>query len=640
MLSHRHTVTLIIALTASFLVAAPAPAQDTERLDEFVVTATRLPTPIEEVASAISVVTRADIERRQYQTLDEALNAVPGLAVVRLGPRGTVTSVFTRGTESNHTLVLLDGIEITDPSTPDGAFNFSNLLLDDVDRIEIVRGPHSTLYGSDALGGVVNIITRRGDGPFRVRAGFESGTQRTFIERAGVSGSRGRLSYRLSAQHILTDGESVTPSRLRPAGAADEDDGFENASVSGRVGFATDLVEIDLIGRTIDTEVEVDTSAEDPDAEGNTWQRFGRAQASFSLFDGVIENRLGLGYTDYNRKDTNLADSLSADFSFATNEGDKTKLDWQGDVYAFTDHVLSLGLETEEEKAESASSFSNGFVSVTDESARTNAGFAQVQSRFGESLSSAVAVRADDHERFATEVTWRASATYRVASRGTRLKAAYGTGFKAPSLQQLFGADSFGGFGIFVGNPNLEPETSTGFDLGFEQSLLDGRLRAGLSYFEIAIDDLIAFNATFTSLVNQDRADIHGFEGFASLALDPRLSLRADYTYTRSEDGTGLDLLRRPKHKLSLDADWRPREGLQLSAGAVFTGRRTDIDAVSFARIKTPSYALAQLGASYRLGESWTLFGRVENALDKGYETADGFRGLGRSVLAGFRWRM
>lgn len=640
MLSHRNTIGLFLALTASLLVAAPAPAQDTERLDEIVVTATRIATPIDEVASAVSVITRDDIERRQYQTLDEALNEVPGLAVVRLGPAGTVASVFTRGTESNHTLVLLDGVEITDPSTPDGAFNFSNLLLDDVDRIEIVRGPQSTLYGSDALGGVVNIITRRGEGPFRVRAGFESGTQRTFIERAGVSGSRGRLSYRLSAQHYLSDGESVTPSRLRPAGAAEEDDGFENASVSARVGFATDSVEIDLVGRYIDTEVEVDTSAEDPDSEGNTWQRFGRAQASFSLFDGAIENRLGIGYTDYNRKDTNLADSLSASFSFATNEGDKTKLDWQGDTVVFTDHVLSLGLETEEEKAESSASFSSGFASVTDESARTNAGFAQVLSRFGESLSTSLALRADDHERFTTEVTWRVSATYRVAPWGTRLKAAYGTGFKAPSLQQLFGANSFGGFGIFVGNPSLGPETSTGFDVGFEQSLLDGRLRAGLSYFEIAIDDLIAFNATFTSLLNQDRADIHGLEGFASLALGGGLSVRADYTFTRSEDGTGLDLLRRPKHKLSVDADWRPRDRLQLSAGAIFTGRRTDIDAVSFARIKTPSYALARLGASYGLNQSWTLIGRVDNALDKDYETADGFRGLGRSILAGLRRRM
>ena len=636
----RTITTLAAALAVQAIVAAPALAQDATRLEEIVVTATRLPTPIEEVASAMTVITRADIARHQYQTLDEAIAAAPGLAAVRLGPAGTQTSVFTRGTESNHTLVLLDGIEITDPSTADGAFDFSGILVDDVERIEIVRGPHSTLYGSDALGGVVNIITRRGAGPLSARASFESGTQRTFVERAGVSGSRGRLSYRFSAQHYLTNGETVTASRLRPAGAADEDDGFENANVSARVGFTTDLADIDLIGRFIDTEVELDTAPEDPNAEANTWQRFWRAQASFSLFEGTLENRLGLGYTDYNRKNTDFADSLSPAFSIATNEGDKIKLDWQGDIHAFANHVISLGLETEEDKAESASSFSNGFVSVTDESARTDAGFAQVQSRFGESLSTALAVRADNHDRFSTEVTWRASAAYRVGARGTRLTAAYGTGFKAPSLQQLFGADSFGGFGIFVGNPNLKPETSDGLDVGMDQTLLDGRLRAGLSYFEITIDDLIAFNGTFTSLINQDSADIYGLEGFAALALDPRLSLRADYTYTRSEDGTGLDLLRRPKHKLSLDADWRPREDLELSAGVVFTGRRTDIDSLSFARIITPSYAVARLAASTGLNENWTLFGRIDNLLDKDYQTADGFQGLGRAVLAGVRARM
>ena len=635
----RSTCLALVVLTQA-VVAAIATAQDATRLEEIVVTATRLPTPIEEVASAMSVITRADIERHQYQTLDEALAAAPGLVAVRLGPAGTQTSVFTRGTESNHTLVLLDGIEIGDPSTADGAFDFSNILLDDVDRIEIVRGPQSTLYGSDALGGVVNIITRRGAGPLRARAGFESGTRRTFIERAGVSGSEGPMSFRVSAQHYLTDGESVTASRLRPAGSADESDGYENATVSARLGFATDLIDIDLVGRYLDTEVELDNSAEDPDNEANTWQRFGRGQASFSLFDGALENRLGLSYTYYNRKNLDFADALSADFSVAANEGDKLKFDWQGDIPAFADHVVSLGLESEKEKAESASSFSNGFVSVTDESARTNAGFAQVQSRFGESLSTAVAVRADDHERFATETTWRASASYRLGTVGTRLKAAYGTGFKAPTLQQLFGADSFGGFGIFVGNPALAPETSAGFDVGLEQDLLDGRLQMGLTYYEIAIDDLVAFTPTFTSLVNQDRADIYGLEGFAAFAPDAWLSLRADYTYTRAEDGIGGDLLRRPKHKLSFDGDWRPREGLELSAGFVFTGGRTDIDAVSFARTKTPSYAVVRLGASLGLGESWTLFGRIDNALDKDYETADGFRGLGRSVLAGFRRSM
>ena len=640
MLPCRYPITLVTALAAPFLIAPPAVSQDARRLEEVVVTATRLPTPIEEVASAISVITQADIERHQYQTLDEALSATPGLAVVRLGPVGTLTSVFTRGTESNHTLVLLDGIEIGDPSTADGAFDFSKILLEDVERIEIVRGPQSTLYGSDALGGVVNIITRRGAGPIRTRASIESGTQRTFVEHAGVSGSRGRFSFRLGAQHYLTEGESVTPPRLRPAGAIDENDGYENASVSARLGLATDLFDFDLIGRYIDTEVELDTSAEDPDTEGNSWQRFGRAQASFGLFGGMIENRLGFGYTDYDRKNTDFADSLSADFSYETNEGDKIKADWQSDIQAFSDHVISLGLETEKEEAESASSFSSGFVSVTDESARTDAGFAQVQSRLGEALSTAIGVRADDHERFSTEVTWRASAVYRVAPWGTRFKAAYGTGFKAPSLQQLFGANSFGGFGIFIGNPNLKPETSEGFDVGLEQTLLDGRVRTGLSYFEINIDDLIDFNATFTSLLNEDKADIYGLEGFVALEPDPRTSLRADYTYTRSEDGAGLDLLRRPKHKLSLDAAWRPSEALSFSAGVVFTGRRTDIDAVSFTRIITPSYALTRLAGSLQLGESWTLFGRIDNALDKDYQTADGFRGLGRSLLVGLRRRM
>lgn len=632
------------ALIAAWAAAVPFSAQGQTTPDatlpEMVVTATRLPTPLEQVASSVTVITADDIARNNYRTLPEALRTVPGVDVVSLGPSGAATGVFVRGTESNHTLVLLDGIEINDPSTADGQFDFANIMLEDVERIEFLRGSQSTLYGSDAIGGVVNIITKRGRGPARFSARLEGGTDSTLNQAASVSGAYEKVDYRLSVERLDTEGQSVTPKRNRPDGVNSEKDGFENLSLAASGGVQiTETVRANVVARYIDSEVELDPSPEDPNADQESDQFFGRAEVEATLFDGFFDNRLGVGYTDYDRRFNNPADGLSADFANSTFEGRKLKFDWQGDLYLTETQTLTLGAETEKEDSDSRSSFSSGFRSRTNNDVRTSAGFAQLQSSFFDRLFSTLGLRIDAHDRFGKEVTGRVAVTYLHRETDTKLKASYGNGFKAPSLEQLFGASFFDPFGqVFSGNPDLNPERSHAVEAGIEQTLWQDRLTLGGTFFYIEIDDLISFNDTFTTLVNVDEAKIRGIEAFVAVRPLPALGLRVDYTFTETEDEeTGDNLLRRPRHKASVSADLQATENIDLAVNVIYTGGRLDIDSNTFATVSTTDYALVNVSGSYRLGETWRFFARIENLFDENYEPADGFKGPGISALAGVR---
>ena len=622
-------------LAASFV---PAFAQTGP---DVVVSATRLATPAEEVASTVTTVTGEEIQRRQLRTMADVLRTVPGLYVAQSGGMGKSARVFMRGTESRHTLVLIDGIEIQDPSSPDGAFEFQHMTTDDVERVEILRGPQSTLYGSDAIGGVINIITRRGKGPASVSAAAEAGSFGTFNQRAGVAGSSGRYDYAFNLSHLRSDGISITPKRLRPAGAANETDGYDNTTLSAKLGAAlAENLDVTLVTRYAATRSDLDVSAEDPNSRERTRQFFGRGEARLSLFEGRFDQRFGVGFTRYDRTDTDRADSLSAAFSDASNTSDKLKLDWQGDIYLTENHVLTAGLETEQESAKSASDFSSGFSSRTDSSARNNAGLVQIKSAFGDRLFATLGARIDDHENFGSTVTWRVAPAYLHRETDTKLKATYGTGFRAPTLFQLYGRSFFGGFGIFAGNPNLQPEESRGWDAGIEQGLFGRRLTVGSTYFRTDIDNLIDYNASFSSLVNRSAAHIHGVESFARFAATGDVTLRLDHTFAIAENGeTGGLLRRRPKHKVAATADWRITEQAAIAVTALFVGERVDADAVTFADKRMPGYVTANLGGAYEVAPGWTVFGRIENLLDRDYEDPDGFQRPGIAGFAGVRVR-
>jgi vitamin B12 transporter len=530
--------------------------------------------------------------------------------------------------------VLIDGIDANDPSQ-DGVFDFGQVLTSDIVQVEVLRGPQSSLYGSDALGGVVNIVTKKGEGPPQFRAALEGGSFETFNQTASVSGSISRFNYAFNVAHYLADDTPVTPLDLLPPSRKRINDSYENTTVSTKLGIdLTDTFGIDFAGRYTDSTLfftgedfsffpSVPAAAQ---SEQNARQLFTRGEARLALFNGAFKNRFGVGYTNY-RTTIQAPDTGFGLPPENINHGDRIKFDWQGNIELGKGHALILGVEDQTDRLlDSPISAANDNV----------AGFAEVQSEIAPNLFAAVSGRYDDNDRFGGKATWRIAPAYLVPNIGTKLKASYGTGFKAPSLTQLF--VSFPAFNFFA-NPNLEPEESEGFDVGFEQPLAGERVRFGATYFHNNITNLINANASFTSLENVGEATTEGVETFFSVAVTERFKVRGDYTYTDAiDDTTGLELLRRPKHKASLTAIWLPTDRLSLSATMLYVGSQVDGNrSFSIQRLDTDPYFVVNLAADYDLGKGVTLFARIDNLFDRRYENPTGFQRPGFGVFAGMR---
>src|SRR6266404_2669704 len=599
-----------------------------------VVSATRIETPVNEIGSSVTLISAEEIERNQRRTLPDVLQTVPGLNIVQTGGPGGKTSVFMRGSNSNHTKVLIDGIDANDPSQ-DGGFDFGQVLTSDIERVEVLRGPQSSLYGSDAIGGVVNIVTKKGEGPPQFTGRLEGGSFGTFNQSASVRGSVSRFNYSFNIAHFLTDDTPVTPLDLLPPGRKRINDSYENTTVSTKLGAdLTDTFGIDLVGRYTDSTLFF--TGEDfsvfpsvpaaSQSEQNARQLFARAEAHLALFDGAFKNRIGVGYTNYH---TTIQ---APDTGFGLppeniNHGDRIKFDWQGNIAVAKGQTLVLGVEDQTDRLlQSPISADNGNV----------AGFAELQSEILHDLFAAASVRYDDNDRFGGKTTWRIAPSYLVPAIGTRLKASYGTGFKAPSLTQLF--VSFPAFNFFA-NPNLRPEESEGYDFGFEQPLAGDRIRFGATYFHNDIRNLINANATFTSLENVGQATTEGVETFVFVAVTDHIKLRGDYTYTNAVDETtGLELLRRPKHKASLTASWLPTDRLSFSATLLYVGSQVDGNrSFSIQRLNTDAYFLVNVATEYDIGKGVTLFARADNLFDRHYQDPTGFQRPGFGFFAGAR---
>jgi vitamin B12 transporter len=597
-------------------------------LGSMVVTSTRVPTRIKNLGSSLTVITADDIRAHQWRTLPQALKSVPGLDVVQSGGPGGLTSVFIRGANSNQTKVLIDGVVANDPSA-NGGFEFGQILLADIKRVEVLRGPESSLYGSDAIGGVINIITKKGNGPTKVDARVEGGSFDTFNQSAGVRGSDERVHYRFNVAHYHSGNTPVTPLNLLPPGHERQDDAYDNTTLSTRLGVDTsDTTELDFGVRynrsKLDFTSNLAAGAQSVQADHDLYA-FGGFH--FTLLDGSFKNRIRAAFARHRRRIQSPATAFGPTPP-VYNRGSRAQYSWQGKLALTPGQKLVLGLDAHSD-----------WLDDSPISARNSdkAAYAEIQSHLTRRLIIAASARYDHNDLFGGKSTGRLAGSYTVATSGTHLKASYGTGFKAPSLTDLF--VSYPAFNFFA-NPDLQPEESTGYDIGFEQPLSNDDIRFGVTWFHNDIKNLIVTNAKGTSLANIGRAKTHGVESFLEIAPSDAFQLKLAYTYTVAENAlTGRQLRRRPKNKATLDATWRPTSRLSVATTFLYVGSWIDANRdASILRLKAHPYFLVGIAAHYRLGSAFTLFARVNNLFDRQYQQPVGFLHPGRGVYAGVRF--
>ncbi|HLQ08662.1 MAG TPA: TonB-dependent receptor [Steroidobacteraceae bacterium] len=606
-------------------------ASDADALQTIVISATRIPTPELELASSVTVVTGDDIAARQERTFAAVLRDIPGLNVVQQGGPGAETSVFMRGTNSNHTKVLVDGIDVSDPSNANAAFDFGQLLTQDIERVEVLRGPQSGLYGSDAIGGVINVITRAGSGPMKLSASVEGGTFDSLNQTAGVSGSQEAFHYSANVAHLHSGSTPVTPLDLLAPGEQRHNDYYDNFTVSSRLGFdLTPDFDLGLVTRYTNTHLhytgeDYSTFPALPAAQqsaSDTDEYYGRASAHLVSLEGGLNQTLGVAFT------RNRTATLQPQTAESLNTGERVKLDWQGAVRVSSAQSVLLGLEDARDEISAPLSAS----------VRTASAYVELQSRLGQHWFSALNARYDDNDRFGGKVTYRIAPTWVSSESGTKLKASVGSGFKAPTLGELF--QSFPPF--FFANPDLKPESSVGYDLGIEQGLGGGVVRVGATWFYNRIRDLITADLTGTTYANVGRASTDGVESFVAYQPVRQLSLRLDYTYTQATDDVlHEELLRRPKHKGNLNATWRASDALLLNASVLTVSSWVDGNRdFSIPRLDAPGYTTVNLAASFDVSRQWAVFGRIDNLLDRHYENPVGFLQPGIGVFAGIRTQL
>jgi vitamin B12 transporter len=618
------------AFVALILAAAGATAEPEEGPETIVVTATRIPTPLSEVASSMSVVSADDIAARQIQNLPDLLQQVPGLNVIQTGGPGSQTSVFMRGTNSNHTKVFVDGIDVSDPSNPTGAFDFSQFLTQDIDRVEVLRGPQSGLYGADAIGGVINIITKSGEGPAQFHATAEGGSFDTFNQAVGASGSWDQFHYAANVEHVHAGETPITPLYLLAPGERRIDDYDDDLTASTKLGYdIIDGLDVGLVARYTTTHLRFtgdnfdlypliypDTSQSEDDAR----QMYTRATVHAVTPGGAFEQTLGVAYSNLKSSDS------SPDNPRSDNAGDRVKADWQGDIRIAAGEQLIIGAEHQRDEISLPISASTAI----------DSGYAELQSSLGSSFFNTASIRFDDNDRFGSKTTFRLAPAYLVEQSGTKFKATLGTGFKPPTLDELF--QNFPAFDFFS-NPNLRPESSLGWDAGFEQAAAADALRFGATYFHNTIKNLIDDNADSTSYINVGRAVTDGVESFVSYRALKDMSVRLDYTYTEATDEIlHEELLRRPKHKADLNVAWQATPRLKLDGTLLGTSSWIDGNRdFTISRLKAPGFVTVNMAGSFDLTEHFALYARIDNLFNHHFEEPIGYLQPTLGAYAGVR---
>jgi len=605
-------------------------------IGEMVVTATRTKISMDKIGgNSVTVITSEEIQAKQLNSVGDLLRGIPGIDLVSNGGPGTATTVFTRGADSKNTLILIDGIMLNDVSGANRGADLGNINVDNIQQIEVIRGAMSVMYGSNATAGVINIITKKGKTAPSASMKFEAGSYGTWKTGANASGATEKINFALSASKIQIDGYSIANddnSDIPRGESTNEDDGYENTTLSGNVGVnITDTFTISALARHIDSDGDTDAYnwggfAEDGDANTESTQTFGKIDVKNKFFNNLLDSSLSWQMSQQERDYFEDGDKTS------TYDGDTDTFTWQGDLH-FNFHVLSIGASYLDEtmKSESFGAWASKF---KEKSVDTKSYWIQDQLIGMENLVIIAGVRLDDHETFGDKTTWRLAPSYTIAKTGTTLKTSYGTGFRAPSLYELYDPS--------YGNDDLDPEESNGWDAGIEQQILNGAATVGLTYFSMDYDNRIDYDVNTSTYTQADgKTKTKGVEVFAGWDPLNTLGFMLNYTYTDTEDPDGESLVRRPENKVSLNTRYGFLEKGVLNLDMQWVDERK---ASPYANDKNgdavgslDAYTLVNLAASWNINPHVQVFGRVDNLFDKFYEEAFSYATAGLSAYAGIK---
>ena len=615
------TVVLLPAVTVAQDVkpdAKPADVKsDVKKVDPVVVTATKVETPQSELGATVSIITEDDVRTYHYTRVEDALRNVPGVEIQRSGSLGKTTSIKIRGAGSQQVTVLVDGMRVSSPTL--GSTELSELTLDGIDRIEVVRGPQSTLYGADSIGGVVNIITKKGQGPVQGSVWVEGGSYGTIREQANVQGSYGGFNFNLSG------------SRYDTRGQRDNDDS-DLTSFNGRIGYDFPWKgELSLTGRYSKLNLDLPVFSAPPTVFDPNSQ-----SQSETYFYNLVYKQSVTAWWDasvrYAQWWNNAGfQNLPPPGSFTTISQVDTRRQEVEVISSFrigSWNTLTAGYENRAEQGRSRGDFSKAL--------ETQSGFVEDQVRLFDRVFLTGGVRYDANDVFGSELTPRVSAAVVIKETGTTLRAAWGKGFRAPTINDLF----FPGFG----NVDLQPEHSESYEAGFDEKLWANRLRFGSTFFHNRFSNLIQIvfdPATFFAApFNVGRAVTEGVETYLEVEPLDWLLLWANHTYTRTEDlQTGLPLRRFAPNRWNAGVTLTPIERLTLFVQAHVVSKQFESTTAG----RNPGYYRLDVGGTYRLlgrvgkMDRLELTSRIDNVTDNRHDEVLGFRALGFNALVGLR---
>ena len=620
-------------------------------MEPVVVTATRLEEPISGVPTSVTVITDEELERKVAVTAEEAIRDAPGVYVRRAGTIGSATSVRIRGADVTQTLVMIDGVEVNNPWS--GFYDWANLMVDNVERVEVVRNPQSALYGSQAMGGVINIITKKGEGKPRATLSAEGGTFDTYRGAGSTAGEWGIANFAASASRFDSDGQFTN-------------DDYKNTTLSARLGLdIAERVSMTWTSRYIDS---VKGLAINPN---EFWLITNPPPIPFHRDENrdrentFFLNVLDLGcevfpWWDFTIRGSAVDDEELVEDQFTPGvdlipgmiplmgmrldtDSERYTFGTQQNFHLFEEMVtITGGFEYEEEEAVFKGIFEPRIPPLSPSRVdvdRINRAL-YLQSRFDyEGFTFIAGVRYDDDSIFGNKTNPKLSGSYLFDKTHTRLKSSWGTGFRAPTFQELFTP--------LFGNPRLDPEESTGFEFGVDQRIWEDRVFLEAAYFTTRYKDLIQPSPLGVS--NIGRARIWGIEGGVSVKPIDQLELRGNVTYLDTKDEeTKQELPRRPRYVWYLNANYRWNRRLTLNLDVNIVGSvRSDFDAITphgrYLLGRNPGYTKVDLAASYALVDKWRflkglkLIGRIENLLDDQYQEAKGFPAPGFHFLIGLR---